>query len=198
MCNRHSNPVSTDHDHHEEASPERYVGLSLVVGFIFMYLINVLSSWRTKPTEPSYSTISVNTLRSFPTAEPTSEQAAPPQRSFSTTLGLLIHAFADGIALGASANSSKPALGLVVFFAILLHKAPAAFGLVAILLKQGLGKRQARLHLFAFSFAAPLGAFVTWIGISILGGRASSEAQQHQHTDWWTGILLLFSAGTFL
>ncbi|EPS38179.1 hypothetical protein H072_7935 [Dactylellina haptotyla CBS 200.50] len=197
----HSNTIRSPsllpRDEHHEASPERYVGLSLVLGFVFMYVINVMSTWATQKGDRGYATISVNTLRSFSPPESV-ETSHSSKRSFSTTLGLLIHATADGIALGASANSSKPTLGLVVFFAIMLHKAPAAFGLVSILLKQGLSKRQARAHLIVFSLAAPLGAFAAWLAIAILGGRAKDTALRHQHTEWWTGILLLFSAGTFL
>ncbi|KAK6348320.1 hypothetical protein TWF718_006122 [Orbilia javanica] len=181
---------------HHDASPERYVGLALVVGFVFMYLINLLSVWSTHTNERAYSTFSMNNLRSFSPPESV-ETSLTSGRSFSTTLGLLIHATADGIALGATANSSKPSLGLIVFFAIMLHKAPAAFGLVAILLKQGLSKRQARVHLIAFSLAAPVGAFGTWLVISVLGGSNDVE-DSHQTTEWWSGILLLFSAGTFL
>ncbi|KAK6341225.1 hypothetical protein TWF696_008311 [Orbilia brochopaga] len=189
--------ISEPEHHHHEASPERYVGLALVLGFVFMYFIHMLSTWTSRINERQYSTISVNTLRSFATNEPI-ESSPPSTASFATTLGLLIHATADGIALGASANASKPSLGLIVFFAIMLHKAPAAFGLVAILLKQGLSKRQARGHLIAFSVAAPIGAFATWFAIALLGGKAKDTALRHQHTEWWTGILLLFSAGTFL
>ncbi|RVD85717.1 uncharacterized protein DFL_004028 [Arthrobotrys flagrans] len=187
-----------DHDEseHHDASPERYIGLALAVGFVFMYLINLLSIWSTRTNERAYSTFSMNNLRSFSPPE-SIETPLTSSRSFSTTLGLLIHATADGIALGATANSSKPSLGLIVFFAIMLHKAPAAFGLVAILLKQGLSKRQARTHLIAFSLAAPVGAFGTWLVISVLGGRGDTE-DHHQTTEWWSGILLLFSAGTFL
>lgn len=187
--------IRTESEHHD-ASPERYIGLALVIGFVFMYLINLLSVWSTKTNERAYSTFSMNTLRSFNSPESVETPLAA-GRSFSTTLGLLIHATADGIALGATANSAKPSLGLIVFFAIMLHKAPAAFGLVAILLKQGLSKRQARAHLIAFSLAAPVGAFGTWLVISVLGGRGDTEAH-HQSTEWWSGILLLFSAGTFL
>jgi zinc transporter ZupT len=43
-------------------------------------------------------------------------------KSFSATLGLVIHSAADGIALGASATSPKAGLGLVVFLAIFIHK----------------------------------------------------------------------------
>ncbi|KAK6543873.1 hypothetical protein TWF694_000596 [Orbilia ellipsospora] len=193
----HSREDHGDHEHHD-ASPERYIGLALVLGFVFMYIINLVSVWTNQRNDRGYTaTISVNSLRSFSSSPESNETPHYVKRSFSTTLGLLIHATADGIALGASANASKPSLGIIVFFAIMLHKAPAAFGLVAILLKQGLSKRQARVHLIAFSMAAPLGAFFTWLVIAILGGSKETSSR-HQHTEWWSGVLLLFSAGTFL
>lgn len=76
----------------------------------------------------------------------------------------------------------------------MLHKAPAAFGLSAVLLRAGLGKRQARTHLIVFSMAAPVGAIVTWVLVNLLGGEEVGGAGMQ----WWTGVLLLFSGGTFL
>lgn len=116
-------------------------------------------------------------------------------RSLATTTGLVIHAAADGIAMGASASTANTKLGFVIFVAIMVHKAPAAFGLTSVLLKQGLSKRAARGHLIIFSLAAPIGALTTWILVNIIGGGGKVDTEQGQ---WWTGMLLLFSAGTFL
>jgi len=44
------------------------------------------------------------------------------EKSFSATLGLVLHSTADGIALGASARSGKSGLGFVIFAAIFVHK----------------------------------------------------------------------------
>jgi zinc transporter 9 len=113
-------------------------------------------------------------------------------RSLATTTGLVIHAAADGIAMGASSTTSDMKLGFIIFAAIMIHKAPAAFGLTSLLLKQGLSKRAARGHLIVFSLAAPFGALTTWTLITLLGGgKVESD-------HWWTGMLLLFSGGTFL
>lgn len=79
----------------------------------------------------------------------------------------------------------------------MIHKAPAAFGLTSVLLKQGLGKRGARAHLFVFSLAAPVGAVGTWIVVRVLGGGGGG-VEEEMSTKWWTGVLLLFSGGTFL
>jgi len=81
------------------------------------------------------------------------------------TLGLVVHAAADGIALGAAAASTQTEVEMIVFIAIMLHKAPAAFGLVTILLHHGLDKKRIRRHLLVFSMAAPLGALLTFFCI---------------------------------
>ncbi|KAF5003083.1 hypothetical protein F66182_16170 [Fusarium sp. NRRL 66182] len=109
------------------------------------------------------------------------------------TTVLVIHAAADGIALGASGSDSS--LSFIIFLALLVHKAPAAFGLTSVLLKQGLSSRVAGRHLLVFSLAAPVGALLTFLIVHTLGsGFGSDEASNR----WRTGVLLLFSAGTFL
>uniref|UniRef100_A0A671SPE8 Zinc transporter ZIP9 n=1 Tax=Sinocyclocheilus anshuiensis TaxID=1608454 RepID=A0A671SPE8_9TELE len=105
--------------------------------------------------------------------------------SVTATLGLLIHAAADGVALGAAAASSQVSVQVVVFFAVILHKAPAAFGLVSFLMHAGLERKTIQKHLLAFSAAAPLMAISTYFILS--ANRLSI-----------TGIGMLFSAGTFL
>lgn len=63
-----------------------------------------------------------------------------------STIGLVLHSLADGSALGASIFlSSKSAegaqnagLGLIIFMAILLHKAPAALGFGSFLRHEGI------------------------------------------------------------
>jgi zinc transporter 9 len=104
----------------------------------------------------------------------------------------VIHAAADGIALGAS--SSDTGLSFIIFLAIMVHKAPASFGLTSVLLKQGLSSRTARAHLLVFSLAAPLGAMATFLFVQMMGSSTADEAGTH----WRTGMLLLFSGGTFL
>ncbi|KAI9846438.1 MAG: hypothetical protein M1837_004029 [Sclerophora amabilis] len=195
-------------DAHEGKSPHAYVGLSLILGFVLMYLIDQIPQHAPGGAmahhEPSY--ISLDNLSQGPRrgASPGGRRGedgfstsyTPQQsRSLSTTLGLVIHAAADGIALGASSSSPDTSLGLLIFIAIMVHKAPAAFGLTSVLLKQGLTKRQARAHLSIFSLAAPVGAIATWSVVHVLRGK---DVDGGQGTQWWTGILLLFSAGTFL
>jgi zinc transporter 9 len=189
-----------------EEFPTFYIGLSLMLGFILMFLIDRIPQHATDgmSTAPATRHISLDNLGSVSMngdAEDETEgflgSFAPTPRqskSLATTTGLVIHAAADGIAMGASATTSDMKLGLIIFIAIMIHKAPAAFGLTSILLKQGLSKRAARGHLVAFSLAAPVGALGTYILVSLLGG-GNMEGPAGQ---WWTGMLLLFSAGTFL
>jgi zinc transporter 9 len=77
----------------------------------------------------------------------------------------------------------------------MLHKAPAAFGLTSVLLKQGLSKRMARAHLVVFSLAAPVGALLTWSAAQILGFAGNDDPSEGE---FFCGLLLLFSGGTFL
>ncbi len=191
-------------EHGESGLPTFYIGFSLMLGFVLMFLIDRLPRHATDQLSAAPTTrhISLDDLGSTSVAgedetegflgslTPTPKQS----RSLATTTGLVIHAAADGIAMGASATTANMKLGLIIFVAIMVHKAPAAFGLTSVLLRQGLSKRAARGHLIVFSLAAPFGALATYLIISLLGG-SNMESESGQ---WWTGMLLLFSAGTFL
>ena len=54
----------------------------------------------------------------------------------------------------------------------MLHKAPAAFGLVTFLLHEGVERTKIRKHLLTFSFAAPTLALTTYIllAMNMTGG----------------------------
>jgi zinc transporter 9 len=210
-------PTSQGH-HDEERSrrnPHAYVGISLIAGFILMYLIDTLPRRASSSSQPHRFQINLtqfnlnrpsssSSTSEFPVQEsdynPTSQAPGSSSRPSSTTVGLVIHACADGIALGASstpggASSGGRNLSFIIFIALMIHKAPAAFGLTTTLLKQGLSKRAARAHLIVFSLAAPAGALVTWAAASLLGYGGLPESMSAELA---TGILLLFSGGTFL
>jgi solute carrier family 39 (zinc transporter), member 9 len=192
-------------DSHDEAEvPTFFIGLSLILGFVLMFLVDrlprIASENFQQPAAPRQISLSNLGGSSLGSVEEESEgflgslTPTPKQtRSLATTTGLVIHAAADGIAMGASATSSDTKLGFVIFIALMVHKAPAAFGLTSVLLKQGLSKRAARGHLIVFSLASPLGAWTTYLLVNLLGGAGDG-----QWNHWWTGMLLLFSAGTFL
>lgn len=98
---------------------------------------------------------------------------------------------ADGVALGAAATTSHHDVEMIVFFAIMLHKAPAAFGLVSFLLHEGVDRQRIRKHLGIFSLSAPLLTLITYFCIG-------QEQKQTLNDFNATGIAMLFSAGTFL
>ncbi|KAJ8105915.1 hypothetical protein OPT61_g9887 [Boeremia exigua] len=204
------------HAHAEEmqgSSPHAYIGVALILGYIIMFLVDHVpealssSQQQYQPMHISLSnlhrgphnssSLSLNGLTtpgSPPMLTPT-PMPPPKKKGSATTIGLVVHACADGIALGASTAAPSGSLSFIVFLAIMLHKAPAAFGLTSVLLKQGHSKRSARTHLAFFSLAAPAGAFVTWaivqtLGRNTLGGDAGLT--------WSTGWVLCFSGGTFL
>ncbi|XP_055378807.1 zinc transporter ZIP9 [Condylostylus longicornis] len=138
------------------------IGLSLVLGFIFMLLVDQISQRRSSS-----------------------------DKNITATLGLVVHAAADGVALGAAATTSHQDVEMIVFLAIMLHKAPAAFGLVSFLLHEGIDRQRIRKHLAIFSLSAPLFALITYFGI----GQEQKETLDSVNA---TGIAMLFSAGTFL
>nr|SVE89545.1 EOG090X0EEU [Daphnia sinensis]SVE90171.1 EOG090X0EEU [Daphnia sinensis]SVE90798.1 EOG090X0EEU [Daphnia sinensis]SVE91426.1 EOG090X0EEU [Daphnia sinensis]SVE92049.1 EOG090X0EEU [Daphnia sinensis] len=158
-----------DTDHHEEGL-HSVIGLALVLGFVFMLLIDQIGTSKSRDPEGG-------TVRS--------------SRSFQATLGLVVHAAADGIALGAAATTSHAATEMIVFLAIMLHKAPASFGLVTFLLHDGLDRARIRRYLLVFSLAAPLAALATYFGLS-------QKSKETLSTVNATGFAMLFSAGTFL
>ena len=136
---------------------------------------------------------------------------------------VLLFVAADGIALGAAASTSRTDVEMIVFLAIMLHKAPAAFGLVTFLLHEGLEKSRIKKHLLAFSLSAPIGAFLTYFclgasfqdtfsefnatgafaTITLLSSFPANKRNSRNHMLmifplFGTGIAMLFSAGTFL
>nr|XP_057913592.1 zinc transporter ZIP9 [Doryrhamphus excisus] len=162
------------HPHQEHGHEQLHacIGVSLVLGFVFMLLVDQIGSSHMHSTEDP-------------------EAARVASSKITTTLGLVVHAAADGVALGAAASTSQTSVQLIVFVAIMLHKAPAAFGLVSFLMHAGLERNRIRKHLLVFALAAPLLAMLTFVGLS----QSSKEALSDINA---TGVAMLFSAGTFL
>uniref|UniRef100_A0AC34Q078 Zinc transporter ZIP9 n=1 Tax=Panagrolaimus sp. JU765 TaxID=591449 RepID=A0AC34Q078_9BILA len=136
------------------------IGYSLILGFLLMLLVDQLT-----------------------------KQKQTGRQKITATVGLVVHAAVDGIALGSASMTDKSDIQLIVFVAIMLHKAPAAFGLSTILLMEGLEKSKVKKHLFVFSASAPIGALITFFLVPKTTESVDSST---------TGVMLLFSAGTFL
>lgn len=156
--------------------------------------------WTLLPT----SGTTLSGLEGHPTS-PTFSPPPPPLSSWITTLGLVIHSAADGIAMGAAAATREADVEFIVFLAIMLHKAPAALGLVTFQLRQlqhlpdaTERRRVVRKHLLAFALAAPATALVTFFVLSLGAATSPSGDVGHDKTLSTTGVAMLFSAGTFL
>ncbi|KGB79523.1 solute carrier family 39 (zinc transporter) member 9 [Cryptococcus deuterogattii R265] len=214
-------------DHDEEAI--HAIGLGLLSGFSLMLLIESLIPHESHQNQPSsgYATpsppgspISIESSSRPPpqhlnshtpiVSKPKrmsvdeSESEAATQMSsihgLNATLGLVIHGAADGIALGASSLASgKKSLSLIVFLAVLVHKGPTALGLTTTLLSLGLPISAIRERLIIFSFAAPVGAILTFTLVSAFGNsKVGGTVAGVDALGWWTGVALLFSGGSFL
>jgi len=99
-------------------------------------------------------------------------------------VGLSLHTLVDGFALGAA--QSEPALGALVFVAILAHQVPASVSLSAILRAEGYGRRQTLLMNASFALMVPLGA-VLFVGLDRL-----------VHAQRFTAVALAAASGSFL
>jgi len=99
-------------------------------------------------------------------------------------VGLSLHTLVDGFALGAA--QTEPALGLLVFVAILAHQVPASVSLSAILRAEGYGRRQTLLMNASFALMVPLGAVLYVLIDRLVRGPR------------FTAVALAASAGSFL
>jgi len=98
-------------------------------------------------------------------------------------VGLVIHAFFDGMAVASGFVASR-ATGLLVFLAVILHKVPEGIGMSAIAMVSGSGKRR------AFGAALALGV------ATLLGGGLTLVAGQFQ--PGWMNYAVALATGSFL
>ncbi|GBD93709.1 zinc transporter ZupT [bacterium BMS3Abin05] len=97
-------------------------------------------------------------------------------------IGLSVHSLITGMALGA--GILIPKLGLVVFFAVVLHKLPASLSLSSLLVKEKYKIQSIAVIILIFSFMIPIGAFLTYF---FAKGTTTVTL----------GYLIAFSSGTF-
>lgn len=97
--------------------------------------------------------------------------------------GLSLHGLVEGVALGAT--SEVAGLGVVVFIAILAHKAPATFILASLLLHGHYPRRRVALLVVGFAATVPVGVAIA----TLLVHKVPTSA---------IGALVALAAGTFL
>ncbi|KAI0755304.1 Zinc/iron permease [Daedaleopsis nitida] len=211
--------------------PGDKISIALLTGFIFMLVVELRISHSTQgyhtlagsdrnarqPRPDDVSTVEFDVelgelereqgIESQPSSRPGTQSdlnaGEGQQAAYPLTLGLVLHALADGLALGSAALSdlgNKPdedtsfypsGLSLVVFLALAIHKAPTALALTTSLLATSLPVEQCKKHLAIFSAATPVGTVLSYTLLSISGYGASGRSQG-------PGFALLFSGGSFL
>ncbi|GBG31667.1 Zinc transporter ZIP9 [Hondaea fermentalgiana] len=202
-------------------TPESIIGLALLSGFLLMLCVDHLLGQGTHAHEMDHALSGHDKVleQSAPTTtnDAVSENDGPGifrlqgvdempsqlhmskravKRRVTVTIGLLIHAAADGLALGATKASGVSGglrrVELMVFVAIMMHKVPAAFGLSVYLRNTGLDIGAVRANIAYFAIAAPASALLIFalLDSNFVGiGLASPN---------FVGFGILFSAGTFL
>ena len=104
-------------------------------------------------------------------------------------IGLTVHALTDGVAIGAGMATGALDVAVPQLVGVVFHKIPAAFSLGVFCLHE---VRQSRatlrsilLYILLFAIATPGAVYLSWHGLGNIN-------------ELWTGVVLLFSAGTFL
>jgi zinc and cadmium transporter len=121
--------------------------------------------------------------------------AAPSVSGWTAVLGLTVHTFMNGVALGAAVfgDVQTAALaylpGLAIFLAIVLHKPADALAISTVLSRKGVRRGKLSLVQLGFASMIPIGALAFMATKGTLDKTMQNEL---------TGAALAFSAGTFL
>ena len=168
---------SGHHGHHDGGEiPEGFAGIALVVGFLGMFLLDQMQVDHPQGCCAHRKSGDV-------------EEKVTQRRPEKAITGLLIHCIADGVAMGSAFLSGNSSVTLVLATAMVLHKAPMAFGLSSYLISCGWTWERSASTLLLFSSMAPAATVVTYIVLQIIpffGGEQS------------IALAILFSGGTFL
>jgi zinc and cadmium transporter len=82
-----------------------------------------------------------------------------PVVGISALIGLLVHTFFDGVAIGAGFIIS-PAVGLLIFLAVFLHKIPDGFTIASIFVSSGYSNKRALGAATSLGFSTMVGVLV--------------------------------------
>jgi len=203
----HEDEGHDDHDEPEEELDNRFMGIAIIGGIILMMIVNRLSPGHqhghglpdfstTKKIDNNVELVRVGKSEPEVVEEDLSEtsEAQPKtilQKISAITIGLLVHAIFDGVALGVVTFGEDEELSASVFIAIMGHKVSEALSLSVILISKGLSIWELVLNIFLLSLATPIGALITFLVVDV--GTASTEDAGET-----VGYCMLFACGTFL
>lgn len=171
-------PESIENYTKNSGNDSKWIGISIMLGFLCMMLIDQSHKEKTTSHEISVNEFEMN--------------YHVPERNLiksvlknSLTLALILHSFVDGISLGSSFHNEE--ITFILSLIIIIHKLPTVFSLSCLLIQQNLDAKIIKFHILLFSLATPVSSLVTWIILLVLNT-----------SDTLIGILLLFSSGTFI
>lgn len=152
------------------------VGLSLIIGFALMFLVDHY--------ELLFTNVKVRN------SDATSQQETIIKSILQSplTLGVLLHSFVDGIALGTAFVNEDHSFQILFLLMITIHKLPTAFSLSVVLHQGGLPEATVQSHLVIFSAMTPVSSLLTYLFVVVFD----------LNSNFVVGILFLFSAGTFM
>src|SRR5262245_46583220 len=93
------------------------------------------------------------------------DELTNPVVGFSAFIGMLVHTFFDGVAIGAGFTLSQ-SLGVLIFLAVLLHKIPDGFTISSIAITAGRSPRSALLAATLLGASTLLGV----LAVQVFGG----------------------------
>lgn len=179
-------------------APKDLVAFCLLGGFLLMLVVEQHMMARSAQLTASPSASILSNMPSEATVQwdPRMDDAVPWYSVLSGLLGILVHAAADGVAMGSSVESSDVSLRVVVILAILVHKAPASVGICTLLMTRQSSKNHIRLAVLVFAVTTPVFALLTYAilqGLLTATGSTGAVIGSRE-----IGAILSFSGGTFL
>lgn len=172
------------------------IAFCLLSGFMLMFVIDKYSS--SHAVSPQLDSDELETLSEVPRTHNEASSTSEIFTVVSNMCGLLIHAAADGVAMGASSRTFEHSLRVVVALAIMVHKAPTSIGLCTLLMARQFSTRAIRMGILIFSIATPLSALVSFFVIRPLLPGSDDDGSHGSSTSRNIGAVLTFSGGTFL
>ena len=167
------NHAAEDAGHHE--ADFLAVGIALLAGFIFMMVLEAFGFGHDIHEEHHDHSV----------AHGHDHVNHPSKSVMPVIVGLTVHAFIDGMVIGAAMAEQSAALTFTMVLVIMMHKFPAAFSISAFSLHERQNRSRSKIDLLIFAAATPIAILIFWNVFMDVNSMIR-------------GLAVLFSAGTFL